>query len=185
MCVCLCFEPAVFYAFAKHTETGFEMKSQTTEPKRKRKKYITFIPEYSRRTSVTGLFIGIIFTLYCDCGSFPWKIHCFGHDNNSNDDDDDKIKRLLAKRIYFPSSLSPAFNQLCQIFRPMRRTIFYFCSLPVVTHTHTTVQINAEQITNNNWWRTIKLSPFYFKRHEIKTISITNSKKEFLISVHF
>lgn len=37
VCVCLCFEPAVFYAFAKHTETGFEMKSQTTEPKRKRK----------------------------------------------------------------------------------------------------------------------------------------------------
>lgn len=49
-------------------------------------------------------------------------------------------------------------------------------------HCHTRAT-NIEQITNNNWWHTIKLSPFYFKHHEIKTISITNSKKEFLRSL--
>lgn len=87
--------------------------------------------------------------------------------------------------------LSPAFNQLHQIFwlcifvSVSHSVCVCCCCLVPLCSCHTPYQTNAKQITNNNWWRTIKLSPFYFKCHEIKTISITNSKKEFLISVHF
>lgn len=61
----------------------------------------------------------------------------------------------------------------------MRQSIYCFCSCSLIqlSHTHIQTRLMPSKLRTTIDGPTIKLSPFYFKRHEMKTISITNSKK--------